>query len=141
MTADKNLDHLSEAELAEFYEQHKGDMSLWRKTARPLRRRRGEGPSTSFAIRLTPEEIEELQEAARGLEVTLSDFVRSAALDKARFLAGQRSDAVREMRAWLVENAPGHYRHDMTDREVFDSCRSLAESLASSLDRYEGQDR
>ena len=84
MTNAKKLDKMTESELADFYQEHKGDLSLWQKTPRPMRRRRGDGPSTSFAIRITPAEIEELQAAAALSETTLSDFIRSAALTAAR---------------------------------------------------------
>jgi uncharacterized protein (DUF1778 family) len=84
MMADKKLDEMTEAELAQFYEARKGDLSLWKKEPRPIRRRRGQGPSTSFAVRLTPAEIKELQAAAEATGKTVSDFIRTAALGTAR---------------------------------------------------------
>jgi len=45
------LDEINEEELARFYQEHKGDLSLWQKTPRRMRRHRGEGPTTSFAVR------------------------------------------------------------------------------------------
>ena len=78
------LDDMTEEELARFYQEHKGDPSLWQKTPRRMRRHRGEGPTTSFAIRLTPEEIEELQAAAATSQTTLSEFIRSSALAASR---------------------------------------------------------
>ena len=81
----QRLDRLTERELAEFYEQHKDDDSLWSETAVPMRRRRrGAGPSTSFAVRLAPEELMELKDAADEKGTTLSDFIREAALRRAR---------------------------------------------------------
>jgi hypothetical protein len=80
------LDEMNEEELARLYQEHKGDISLWQKTPRRMRRHRGEGPTTSFAIRLTPEEIEELQSAAVGSQMILSEFIRSSALAAAKRL-------------------------------------------------------
>jgi uncharacterized protein (DUF1778 family) len=82
--AEENLEQMSEEQLAAFYQSHRGDVSLWQKTSKPMRRRRGEGPSTSFAVRLSPEELEELQAAASERGTTLSDFIRSSALGAAR---------------------------------------------------------
>jgi uncharacterized protein (DUF1778 family) len=78
------VDGLTETELARYFEEHKDDDSLWETTGRRIRRRRGQGPSTSFAVRITPEEISELQAAANLEGKTLSDFIRSSALSAAR---------------------------------------------------------
>jgi len=75
----KKPDDMTEEELARFYEERKGDLSLWQKTPRQIRRRRG-GASTVFAVRLAPSELEELQAAAKRAGTTVSDFIRSAAL-------------------------------------------------------------
>jgi hypothetical protein len=81
--ADKKPDDMSEDELARFYESRMGDDSLWEKKPRQIRTRRG-GASTVFSLRLAPEELEELYQAARREGSTLSDFVRKGALDRAR---------------------------------------------------------
>ena len=66
--------------VAEYYQSRKGDVSTWAKQPRTLRRKRGDGPTTTFAIRLTPEELEELQKAAEARGVSLSEFIRSTSL-------------------------------------------------------------
>lgn len=101
---------MTEAELAKFYESRKGDTSLWKKTPKPMRRRRGDGPTTSFAVRLTPEEIEELQTAAETRHTTLSDFIRSSAIAAARegsssVAQRQAADEVRAKLRDLIESA------------------------------------
>ena len=93
MTTTKKPDEMTEAELAEFYQQRRGDTSLWEKKPRPMRRRRGQGPSTSFAVRVTPQELEELAAAAQKAGTTLSDFIRSAALGAARTGNGASHEA------------------------------------------------
>ena len=90
MNKQKTRAKMTGLELAEYHERRKGDVSHLGKSSRPMRRRKGEGPTTSFAVRLTPEEIEQLQEAAKKSGRSLSDFVRSAALQAA---AGLRSEA------------------------------------------------
>jgi hypothetical protein len=74
----------TEEELREYYQARKGDVSTWAKKPRTMRRKRGDGPSTTFAIRLTPQEIKELQSAAELHEVSLSEFIRATALKGAR---------------------------------------------------------
>jgi hypothetical protein len=77
----------ADAELAAYYESRKGDVSTWAKSPRKLRRKRGDGPSTAFAFRLTPDELEELQRAAQQRDVSLSEFIRSSSLQAARATA------------------------------------------------------
>jgi len=93
----KKPDEMTEAELAEFYEKRAGDLTLWEKKPRRMRRRRGEGPSTSFAVRVTPGELEELAAAAQKAETTLSDFIRSAALGAARAASGASEAGLRRV--------------------------------------------
>jgi uncharacterized protein (DUF1778 family) len=97
----KRPDEMSEAELAGFYQKQRGDTSLWSKTPRPMRRRRGQGPSTAFAVRLTPAELEELTAAAGRSGTTLSDFIRSASLTAARSDAPDAGERLRD----IVANA------------------------------------
>jgi hypothetical protein len=75
---------LNEEELRRYYESRKGDVSTWAKKPRQLRRKPGEGPTTTFAVRLTPAELRELQTAAEKRDVSLSEFIRSASLGEAR---------------------------------------------------------
>ena len=75
---------MSEQELPEYYQSRKGDVSMWAKEPRKLRRTRGAGPTTTFAIRLTPQELSELQRAAEAKGVNVSEFIRSTSLEGAR---------------------------------------------------------
>jgi hypothetical protein len=88
--AKKIPDEMTEAELARFYEDRRGDMSLWDKTRR-IRVRRG-SPSTVFTLRLAPEELEELYRASAIQGETMSEFIRRGALDRATALRGSSKD-------------------------------------------------
>jgi hypothetical protein len=66
-------------ELAEFFEKHAGDMSLWETKPKPIRVRRG-GPSHTFSVRFAPDELELLDKAADERGITISELIRSAAL-------------------------------------------------------------
>lgn len=98
MTSAKNPDDMDEEELASFYEAHKGDVSLWRREPLKIRSRRGKGPTTSFAVRLAPAELEELQAAAAQDGVTLSEFIRRSSLAAARTEASSRRLALTALR-------------------------------------------
>jgi hypothetical protein len=81
----KNPDEMTEEELARFYEERTSDTSLWQKKPRRIRARRGSA-STVFTLRLAPEELQQLFEAATKLDETLSDFIRKGALERAAAL-------------------------------------------------------
>jgi hypothetical protein len=89
----KNPDEMNEEELAQFYEERRGDTTLWEKKPRRIRARRG-GASTVFTLRLAPEELEALFEAANRQDETLSDFIRKGALERASKLKKQHSKSV-----------------------------------------------
>ncbi len=74
-------DEMNEEELARFYEERRGDVSLWDKSRR-IRVRRG-SPSTVFTLRLAPEELEQLYRAAELQGETMSEFIRKGAVDRA----------------------------------------------------------
>jgi hypothetical protein len=80
---EKQRKDMTEAEVAESYQRRKGDMAGWIPLARPVRRR-GSGATSTFAVRLTPEEIAEIKAASEASGVTSSEFIRNAALGKAR---------------------------------------------------------
>lgn len=80
---DPRIDALSEEELARYYEEHKGDMSLWERKPVRVPVREGE-TSTVFRLEIDPEELTELFYAAERAQLDLSDFIRTAALDRAR---------------------------------------------------------
>jgi hypothetical protein len=72
---------MSEDELARFFEERRGDLSLWDKTRR-IRVRRG-SPSTVFTLRLAPEELDQLFRASASQGETMSEFIRRGALERA----------------------------------------------------------
>jgi hypothetical protein len=76
---DPKVDELPESELARYFEDRKDDDTIWQLKGRKIRARRG--PSTLFQMRIAPEELEEIAAAAGG---NISEFVRTAALEKAR---------------------------------------------------------
>ena len=84
----ENLDGMTEEELARFYEERRGDTSLWQKKPRKIRARRG-GASTVFTLRLAPDELQQLYNAASKQDETLSDFIRKGPLERATALQRQ----------------------------------------------------
>lgn len=72
-----------EAELARHYEARKGDVSDWERVPGRIRVRRG-SPSTVFSLRLAPEELTELYEAAAAQGISVSELIRRAALTAIR---------------------------------------------------------
>ena len=82
ITLSNSPDEMTEEELARFYEERRGDTSLWEKKPRRMRVRRGE-PSTVFTLRLAPEQLQQLYEAAARQDETLPDFIRKGALERA----------------------------------------------------------
>ena len=77
----QSRDEMNEADLARFHEAHADDETLWRKPPRTIRSRRGKGPSVTFSIRLTGEELTRISEAAFARGTNPTDFIRAAALD------------------------------------------------------------
>jgi hypothetical protein len=89
-------------ELAGYYEKHAGDLSLWSTKPRKIRVRRG-GPSHTFSIRFTPEEMELLDDAAGQREITITELIRTAALTSAREGEDQTLREVKERALQLAE--------------------------------------
>ncbi len=73
---------MTEADLARYFDERKGDLSQWETKPRRIRVRRG-GPSTVFSIRFAPEELKLIQLAATIQGMTVSEFVRRASLGAA----------------------------------------------------------
>jgi uncharacterized protein (DUF1778 family) len=94
----QNPDEMTEEELADFYQARKGDLSLWERESLKRGSRRGTGPTTSFAVRLTADELDELQAAAKEQGTTLSDFIRSTSLAVARARGSNRQQELSELR-------------------------------------------
>lgn len=68
----------TEEELARYFEERRGDISMWAAKPTKIRVRRG-GPSTVFSVRFTREELNLLQEAADKQGITISELIRAAA--------------------------------------------------------------
>jgi hypothetical protein len=87
--------------LAGYYEQHAGDLSLWSAKPRKIRIRRG-GPSHTFSVRFTPEEMELLDAAAEQRGITISELIRSAAMNSVR---QGKDEALREVKERALQLA------------------------------------
>jgi hypothetical protein len=81
---DPKVDALNERDLARYFEERKDDETIWQKKGRKIRPRRGQGPSTVFTLRLAPEELTALLAAANARNVSLTEFIRTAALTEAQ---------------------------------------------------------
>jgi hypothetical protein len=89
-------------ELADYYERHAGDLSLWSTKPRKIRVRRG-GPSHTFSIRFTPEEMALLDDAAERRGITITELIRSAALASVREGGDETLREVKERALQLAE--------------------------------------
>jgi hypothetical protein len=71
----------SESDRTDYYEEHKDDPELWDEPlpAKPRRRL-----ASMISVRLSPEEVETIREVADGRSLSLSGFLRMAALKEAR---------------------------------------------------------
>ena len=101
-------DRLTDEQLANEYEEHKDDASIWSSKPRKIRARRGDGPSTMFSLRMTGQELTAIGNAAAARNMNVSDFIRKAAMatvagetDLTEAVASARLEAVqREIRAF-----------------------------------------
>jgi uncharacterized protein (DUF1778 family) len=101
---DPEIDKLSEEELAEYFYQHREDESIWEKKSYPVKPgRRGE--STYFQMRIAGADLDEIARAAFASGGNVSEFVRSAALEKARALLGDAPPTTAEMLKKKLEEA------------------------------------
>ncbi len=80
---DPKVDAMTEAELARYFEENKDNDAIWEKKPRKIRVRRGSA-STTFSLRLAPEELTELWQAAQAEGKDLGPYMREAALERAR---------------------------------------------------------
>lgn len=107
--SEKPLHEMSEDERARYYEEHMDDDTLFSKTPRATRPRRGTGPSTMFSLRMTGEELTKIAVAAKERGMTVSDFIRKASMaavedDDAASRAvalGEAKEKARELREAL----------------------------------------
>jgi hypothetical protein len=78
---------MTEAELADYFYEHRGDTTGWKRVERP-RSLRGK-PTSVFSVRFTGEELNSLQAAAGLRGQYVSGFIRDAALEAARVLTSE----------------------------------------------------
>lgn len=75
----------------------------------PVKARIGKNPRMVFSIRLTPQELTQLSQAAAQRKVTISDFIRLAALGAANgelgLDAGERAAALNRVQTQIEELA------------------------------------
>jgi len=72
---------VNEDQLVEFFESRRGDTSQWSEL--PARAKVRGGGSVVFSIRFTPQELLVLRTRARQMRRTISELIRSAALQAA----------------------------------------------------------
>ena len=81
------LNAMTEEELAEYLYEHREDESLWGDKSYPLTPAKpGEG--LVWSMRISGKDLDEIADAAHGSRTNVSEFFRSAALEKARALSG-----------------------------------------------------
>jgi hypothetical protein len=69
---------MNEDELAELFERRRGDTSHW--SEKPVKAKVGRRGSVVFSVRFSPEELVLLRDRAQERGRTISDLIRSAAL-------------------------------------------------------------
>jgi len=74
---------MTERELAQYYDTHRGDTSIWHPEPVEARTARRGGPSIVISVRVNRAELRQLKQSALSEAVTLSEFIRQAALERA----------------------------------------------------------
>jgi hypothetical protein len=72
---------MNEEELAQWFEKRRGDTSLWSEA--PVKANVGRGGSVVFSVRFSPDELVLLRRRAQEWGTTISDLIRSGALQAA----------------------------------------------------------
>ena len=97
----------SEEEPARYFDEHRGDVSLWEEKPAKIRVRRG-GASVVFSVRFSKEELAQLQETAGRRGVTISELIRTAALasvgghESEQFSASEAASYLRQVADYLT---------------------------------------
>ena len=81
-----DLDEMNEAELARFYEDHMGDMTLWEE--KPLDLPKATAVGTRYTMAIDAKDLTFIARYAFANGLSLDDFIRTAALEAAK--AGKR---------------------------------------------------
>lgn len=81
MTINKNPNDMTEAELAEFYFEHRDDPRMW---GEQVPSREPERLDAIISLRFTKDEATSVREAAKAAGISVSDLLRAAALKAVR---------------------------------------------------------
>lgn len=69
---------MEERELAKYFDERRGDVSLW--ADRPAKAQVRKGSTVVFSVRFAREDLELVQERAQAEGLTVSEFIRRSAL-------------------------------------------------------------
>ena len=92
-----DLDKLSEEELAEYFYEHRDDESLWTGKFVDVPPAKPGESGLVWSMRISGKDLDEIADAAHGSGTHVSEFFRSAALEKARALSGVTPPTTAEM--------------------------------------------
>jgi hypothetical protein len=92
----KPLEEMSEEELGDYLYENRFDDSMWKASGRVLTPAKpGEG--LVWSMRISGKDLDDIADAAHGSGTNVSEFFRSAALEKARALSGVTPPTTAEM--------------------------------------------
>jgi hypothetical protein len=75
---------------AEYYQQHKDDPDEW---GEPVERKPSRRLASMVSVRLAPEELDRIRQAAEDAGESVSNFIRRAALDRSTYGAAWTATA------------------------------------------------
>jgi uncharacterized protein (DUF1778 family) len=86
-------------------------------------------PRAVVSVRMSPEELSEISKGAGAIDESVSEFIREAALRRARDVMAGADQARRA----LAEYLPTRYRADMTDEKVQALMREVRGALLDAF--------
>jgi uncharacterized protein (DUF1778 family) len=86
-------------------------------------------PRAVVSVRMSPDELSEISKGAGAIDENVSEFIREAALRRARDVMAGADQA----RRTLAEYLPTRYRADMTDEEVQALMREVRTALLDAF--------
>ena len=86
-------------------------------------------PRAVVSVRMSPNELSDIATAAGTIDQNVSEFIREAALQRARDVKAGADHA----RTVLAEYLPARYRPEMTDEEVQTLVREVREALLDAF--------
>jgi len=122
---------MNEEELARFYEERRGDMSIW--SEKPTKAKVRRGGTVVFSLRFDRRELALLRERAEAQGTTLSEFIRRAVVREAT--------AGAPVTVTMLELSPqtGTVR-DMYVLDEFNTVRSLPSTVSLTSPRPKSPD-